>query len=232
MTSRIGRYSTWLACCLSRGHEAPLRDNDIESLANELGERAFAGGTFIFQRGEPAASVHIVRTGSVELSRTVHGRRVTLQVLNAGDVFGDVPVFLGEPEPFDARAIQDCTILSIDSAALFTLLQTRPLVARRWFVSLAERMAGLQQRLGDLLAGGVEAQLASILLREADDVGDVKITQSQLAGLLGVQRSSVQRVLKSLAAAGLIELHYRRIELVDRGGLVSLLDASESDSKS
>ena len=230
MTQRFGRYGTWLACCLSRGRDAPLRDGDIDLLASELGERSFAGGTFIFRRGEPAASVHIVRTGAVELSRTVHGRRVILQVLNPGDVFGDVPVFLGEPEPFDARAVKDCTILSIDSAALFTLLQTRPLVAKRWFVSLAERMAGLQQRLGDLLARGIEAQLASILLREADDQGQVRTTQSQLADLLGAQRSSVQRVLKSLAAAGLIELHYRRIELVDRGGLVSLLDASAPES--
>jgi CRP-like cAMP-binding protein len=103
-------------------------------------------------------------------------------------------------------------------------------VAKRWFVSLAERMAGLQQRLGDLLAGGIEAQLASVLLREADDQGQVRTTQSQRADLLGAQRSSVQRVLKSLAAAGLIEIHYRRIELVDRGGLVSLLDASTPQS--
>ncbi|WP_395156024.1 helix-turn-helix domain-containing protein [Ilumatobacter sp.] len=50
--------------------------------------------------------------------------------------------------------------------------------------------------------------------------------------MLGVQRSSVQRVLKLLESAGLIELHYRCIDLVDRGGLVSLLEESESSAKS
>ena len=84
-------------------------------------------------------------------------------------------------------------------------------------------MAGLQNRLIDLLAGGIEAQLASILLREADDAGRVRTTQGTLAGMLGVQRSSVQRVLKQLESARLIELHYRCIDLVDRGGLVALL---------
>jgi CRP-like cAMP-binding protein len=171
--------------------------------------------------------VHVVRAGTVELSREIKGRRVTLQVLQPGDVFGDVPVFLGDPEPFDARAVEDCTVLELDAAALYHLLQTRPMVARRWFISLAERMAGLQNRLVDLLAGGIEAQLASILLREADARGRVRITQSNLAGLLGAQRSSIQRVLKSLQTAGLIELHYRCIDLVDRGGLVSLLDEPE-----
>lgn len=173
------RYGAWLACCLSRGPRSPLGEGDVEMLTQEMGEQSYAGGTFVFRQGEAAAMVHIVRTGSVELSRTVKGRRVTLQVLRPGDVFGDVPVFLGEPEPFDARAIEDCTLLQLDSAALYHLLQTRPLVARRWFVSLAERMAGLQGRLVDLLAGGIEAQLTSILLREADECGRVWATQGK-----------------------------------------------------
>ncbi len=74
----------------------------------------------------------------------------------------DVPALLGDPEPFDARAIEDSSVLSIEADGLFELLQTRPLVARRWITSLAERMAGLQGRLVELRAGGLESQLASI----------------------------------------------------------------------
>ena len=89
--------------------------------------------------------------------------------------------------------------------------------------------AWLRGWLIDVLAAGLEAQLAAVLLRNADDRGCVTMSQAQLAGLLGVQRTSVQRVLEQLGDAGLIEVGYRRIELVDRGGLVSLLgDDSES----
>ena len=83
--------------------------------------------------------------------------------------------------------------------------------------------SGATLELIDVLAGGLEAQLASVLLRQADDRGQVTLSQAQLAALLGVQRTSVQRVLKSLDDAGLVEVGYRRIELVDRGGLASLL---------
>ena len=223
MNSRLSRYGLWLACCLSRGPRSPLGEDDVLLLSDEMGEESYAGGTFVFREGQEAAKVHVLRTGTVELSRVINGRRVTLQTLRPGDVFGDVPVFLGEPEPFDARAVEDCTALVLDAEALFSLLQTRPLVARRWFVSMAERMAGLQSRLTDLLSGGIEAQLASLLLREADAAGRVQITQANLASMLGVQRSSAQRVLKSLETAGLIELKYRTIVLVDRGGLASLV---------
>lgn len=227
VNDRMARYGTWLACCLSRGRKAPLSKTDVEQLAIEMGEQGYAGGTFVFRRGDRAAKVHVVRSGSVELSRVVNGRRVMLQLLQPGDVFGDVPALLGDPEPFDARAVEDCAVLSIDTDALFELLQTRPLVARRWFVSLAERMAGLQDRLVDLLAGGLESQLASILLRQVGADGVVHLAHSQLAELLGVPRASAQRVLKSLESAGLVALHYRKIELVDLGGLVSLVDDTD-----
>ncbi len=227
MSSRFARYGSWLACCLSRGSKAPLSEGDVAQLASEIGERVVAGGTFVFRRGDPAAMIHVVREGCVELSRRVGNRRVTLQILHPGDVFGDVPAFLGDPEPFDARALEDTILLSIEASALFALLQTRPKIAQRWFVSLSERMAGLQGRLVDLLAGPLESQLASILLREADDAGVVRITQAHLAEMLGVQRSSAQRVLKALEAADLLELRDRKIAVIDPAGLLALLNDDE-----
>lgn len=225
-SSRLTQYGTWIACCLGRGRRAPLGESDVEQLVEEFGEYRFAGGTLIFRRGDTAARVHVVRKGTIELSREINGRRVALQILQPGDVFGDVPAFLGESEPFDARALEDSTILSLDAATLFTLLQTRPKVARRWFISLAERMAGLQNRLADLLAGGLDSQLSSILLREGTGTGEVRLTQDHLAEMVGAPRTSVQRVLKSLESAGLIKLHYRRISLVDLDGLKALVGES------
>lgn len=202
-----------------------MSESDVAVLAEEVGQQSYAGGTYVFRRGESAAQIHVVRAGTLELSREVTGRRVTLQLLRPGDVFGDVPCLLGHTEILDARALEDCTVLSFDSDALFNMLLTRPLIARRWIMSLAERIVGMESRLIDLLAGGLEEQLSSILLREADQNGLVRTTQGNLADMLGVQRSSVQRVLKQLETVGLIELHYRRIDLVDRAGLASLLEA-------
>ena len=45
--------------------------------------------------------------------------------------------------------------------------------------------------------------------------------------MLGAPRTSIQRVLKSLEAAGLISLGYRRITLDDPAGLVSLVEDAD-----
>lgn len=107
----ISRLGSWLACCLGRGTRAPIGEKDVAELVAEVGEERHTAGSFVFREGEAAAQVHIIREGSIELSREINGRRVTVQVLRPGDVFGDVPLLLGEPEPFDARAVVDSTVL-------------------------------------------------------------------------------------------------------------------------
>lgn len=218
--------AAWIARSLGRGELSPLPPEEVAALAAELGEVRHAGGSVIFCEGEAPAMVHIVREGLVELGRVRDGRRIAVQVLHPGDVFGDIPLLLRQFEPFDARAVVDSSVLSIDSVTLFGLLRSRPALAQRWLVSLAERMAGVQQRLLDLLAGTVDAQVASILLREGG-TGCVEMTQALLADLLGVQRSTVNRSLQALAADGLIELGYREVGIRDRDGLARLAVAGE-----
>ena len=86
---------------------------------------------------------------------------MVVQLLRPGSVFGDIPLFLRTGEPTEARAAEDSTVLSIDSLTLFTMLGQKPNLARRWLVSVAGRMADMQDRVGDLLAGSLDRQVAS-----------------------------------------------------------------------
>jgi CRP-like cAMP-binding protein len=225
------RHAAWIARCLGRGELAPLGSDDIDALARELGETRYAGGTTVFRMGDLPGRVYIVRRGAVELTRELSGRRVTLQLLHPGDVFGDIPLIARMPLPFDARTLEDSVVLSIDSVTLWRILEQRPRLAHRWMVSIALRMAEVQARLVDLLAGGLQAQLASLLVREAEQ-GRVRLSQQVLAALVGGRRTSVNRILKGLEARQLIKLRYRQVEIVDPAGLAELADAAAVYSSS
>lgn len=216
-----GGRGEWIARFLGRGDLAPLGADDLAVLVEQLSETRYAAGAGIFHHGDAPTRVHVVRSGAVALCRTGAGRRVVFQVLRPGDAFGDVPVFVRMLAPFDAVAIEDTVVLSIDSVAFFGLLERRPALACRWLVSLALRTAGLQGRLADLRAGNLEAQVASLLVREASR-DRVRLSQSLLAELLGARRTSVNRILKRLEARGLVRLGYRQVTVVDRGALAQL----------
>ena len=102
------------------------------------------------------------------------------------------------------------------------MLNRRPKLARRWLESLAARISDTQDRVADLLAGPLDAQVASFLLRNECGNG-LDISQQRLAQLFGVRRTSLNQVLRTMVDRDLIELAYRRIAVVDRPGLQALL---------
>jgi CRP-like cAMP-binding protein len=134
-------------------------------------------------------------------------------------------------EPFDARALVDSVVLSIDAETLFDLLARNPRLMRRWLISVATRMATVQARLVDLLAGGLREQVASLLLREAEQ-GRVRFAQPVVAELVGSRRTSVNRILKHLEAEGLVRLRYREVEVIDEAGLVAVAGGAAPSDES
>ena len=208
----------WLNDSLGRGDLTPLSTEDLDEFAANLDTQDFAGGMAIYHRHALPSRVYILRAGTVELTREINGRDVVVQLLRPGCVFGDIPLFLRSGEPTSARAIEDSTVLSIDSVTLFSLLGRRPMLARRWLASIAERMAAMQDRVTDLLAGTLDAQVASWTLREAG-VDGITVSQQTLARLLGARRTSVNQALRRLERQGLVEIGYRRIRVTDEDGL-------------
>jgi CRP/FNR family transcriptional regulator, cAMP and macrophage regulator len=72
-----------------------------------------------------------------------------------------------------------------------------------------------------LLGRSLIEQTARLLLDEQHN-GRVPLPQRTLAAMLGVQRPSLNKVLKDLETKGLIALGYGRIEITDLSGLEAL----------
>jgi CRP-like cAMP-binding protein len=214
-------HADWITEWLTPPDLPPVAREDVVELVALLREDRHPTGDLVFKLGQAPTRVHIVRSGAVELSRTHRGRRIVIQILRPGDVFGDISLFLRMAVPWDACAIEDTLILSIDSIHLHRLLEQRPRLAWSWLHSVSARVAGFWFRVVELLAGGLEAQVASVLLRRAED-GVLNLSQSHLAELIGGQRTSINRVLKALEAEGLIRVSYGQVEILDAAGLAGL----------
>lgn len=110
------RQAAWVARCVGRGEMSPLAPQDLAALASTLTCRRFPRGAVVFHGGEPTAGVWIVQHGRVELSVGSGRRRTVVHVLRPGDVDGDIPLLLGMPLPYSARALDDATLLSLTPA--------------------------------------------------------------------------------------------------------------------
>ena len=143
-----------------------------------------------------------------------------VQLLRPGDVDGDIQLLLEMPLPYTGRALSEVTCLFLARDDFEQLLATRPPIARRWLSSVAQRLAASQARALALLGGSLASQAAKLLAEEAVQ-GRVELPQRTLAAMLGVQRPSLNKVLKDLERDGLIRIGYSSIEVLDRTRLIT-----------
>jgi len=216
------RGAAWVARCVGRGETVPLGPDDVQALASSLQPRRLGPGEVLFSAGTGPAGVWLIQSGSVELSVGSGRKRAVLAVLREGDVDGDISLLLKMPPPYTARALDRVTCLYLAPEEFDRLLTGRGQLARRWLTSVAARLANSQTRLVGLLGGTLSAQTARLLLDEADTAGRITLSQATLAAMLGARRPSVNKVLGELADAGLVEVAYRNIRVVDRARLAAL----------
>ncbi len=213
------RQAAWVARCVGRGAFAPVTADDLAALAGE--HRSIAKGQVLFRAGQRPSGVWIVRDGRFELLLSSRRRRAVVGMLRTGDVDGDIPLLLDQPVPYAARAVENGSCLYLSRADFEAVLADHPAVARQWTSSVAQRLALGQVRVVALLGQPLVRQAAQLLLDEAVDAV-VGLPQRTLAAMLGVQRPSLNKVLKELERDGLIAVRYATIEIVDMLALTDL----------
>jgi CRP/FNR family transcriptional regulator, cAMP and macrophage regulator len=206
------REAAWIARCVGRGEVAPLTPADLKALASSVQTRRLRPGAVAFTRGAPPEGVWIVRQGRLELSVGSGRRRAIVHVLRPGDVDGDIQQLLDKPTPYTARALDEATCLFLPREDFERMLASHPGIARRWLSSVAGRLAASHARILGMLGLTLTQQVAALLLDEAIDAV-VPLPQRTIAAMLGVQRPSLNKILKDLERDGLITIRYAAIEI-------------------
>ena len=196
-------------------------------------------GEIVVRREAPLPGVFALGYGSVKLSlyRPDGGERV-VRLVASGQTFGDAIALLGRPSPYEARALADCKLVVIPSAAILSLIERDPPFARRMVLLLAERAIDM---LGEVesatLRRGVQ-RLASYLGSLAGPAGQnggsggtngsacmVRLPASKtvIASRLNMKKATLSRLFRSLSEQGLIEVAQREITILDRERLLGLV---------
>ncbi|MFI5395818.1 MAG: Crp/Fnr family transcriptional regulator [Candidatus Binatia bacterium] len=139
-------------------------------------------------------------------------------------MFGEVSLLLNR-QINEARAVQESEGLSIDAGLMRAVLRQDPNAVAALGRIIGERIALTETRLGDLAVRGVKERLGLVLdeLAVADGVSDSRgylirdrLTQIELAQMVGASRVAVNRALTELRRSGQIIIDGRRIVIPHR----------------
>ena len=215
MSTAEQQHLAWLARSFGRTNYLPLTPADLDALSETGRYVEKYPGTHLFREGEIAHHAYVIEKGEVELYRTIGNARRVITRADEGSVLGDIAMFQEEPYISSARAITPVRAFQLDRDKLLPVLITRPVVTLRWLVSGLSQLEATQRRVLRLMHRTVKEQVAEMLLDDADERGEVHISQGTMATLLGASRQTVNEALAELKESGAAETGYRLIRVLD-----------------
>jgi hypothetical protein len=150
--------------------------------------------------------------------RTLAGKFHPVRYGKAEGIFreGELEVIDRGSRAMDARAMETSRIYAMDSDVFWTMLENRPPLARRLLELMARRLRRADQTSQDLVFFDAPTRLARRLLQLAEEHGEafgeeedavrisVRVTQEEMAQMIGVTRESANRLIASFASRGWI----------------------------
>ena len=207
---------------------AGLPAPDLEKLAASLNRHRYAKGEVILVAGDTVSDLCIVEHGSVRIVLTSpDGREVVLAILGTGEFFGKLALFDGVAGPADVIAHEDCSLLRLRREHFRAFLRNHPDTAEQLLTVLSHRLRETDTLVYDTAFRDIPSRLARALLKLAVSYGrrepdgivlGRRLTQEDLASMIGSSRVSVNKCFKAWERDGL---------LASKGGIIKILRPGE-----
>jgi CRP-like cAMP-binding protein len=191
---------------------------NLELMFDKFG-KVFYPGQIIFCEYEPGNDFYFIQEGEVKITKTVGNSIKTLDVLGAGDIFGEMAILEEQPRSATATAITEVKALNFNRANFEVLMTKNPQLALKVLTLFSTRIYDAKRRLQILLLDDITSKVADVFVMLAEKQHDhlyvrdvvLKITVEDVAQWCGQPINEVQKVLNQYKKTGKIELFVDRI---------------------
>jgi CRP/FNR family cyclic AMP-dependent transcriptional regulator len=202
---------------------AAMPKDVLDELREQATLRTLDRNEVLFRQGDPSSELYVVQEGRVAIAQqSGDGRESVVAVLEAGGLFGEMPLFDDAPRSADVRALNETTLVVLDYEPVRSVLRSRPELL--WVVVrlLVQRLRATDEALADSVFLDVPARTAKRLLELAGDSErfTLPVTQEELASMVGASRERVNKAISLFMRLGWLEIEGRNQYLfLDRQSL-------------
>lgn len=212
---------------------ADLNDAELMGMASLMRPRPYAKDEVIYLRGDAGTAFYVIASGKVKIALTSpDGKELILRRLGPGGFHGELALLDDEPRSADAVATEPTVLLVLQRAAFRQFLAEHADAATKLLSTVSQYLRRNAELIQDATFLDVPARLARVLLELAGSPGATslppagavipdRMTQGELAALVGATRESVNKWLGSFEKQGLIRNDKGQITLLRPSGLQS-----------
>jgi len=209
-----------------------LAPDALDQLCRYAQPTSLKRGATLFAKGDPGHSLYAVLSGTVKISvSSPDGRNAILNLIGAGEVFGEISVLDGRVRSADAIANTNCEILVIDRRDFLPFVHSQPALAMKFIELLCGRLRWTSDQVEQIILQDLPGRLASALLgltekRKVENASrTIAITQQEISEMVGMTRESINKQLRAWAARDWLRLEHGAIVVLNADPLRELVEA-------
>ncbi len=199
-----------------------LSDRELDVVRAVSTEKSYPKNAVVLTEGEMGDSLYMIQSGKVKVFiGDEDGREIILKILGPGDFFGEMSMIDKQPRSASVTTIEAAAVLVLSHAAFERCVEQAPRIANMVMRVLATRVREADRKIGTLALMDVYGRVASTLLELSVYsngklmVGE-KLSQQDLANMVGASREMVNRILKDLSERGFISIESKSITIINR----------------
>ena len=195
---------------------AGLSRSELSRLLEHLHERPLPAGTSVLIAEQAGEAVYVIHSGSVKVQAIrPDGTEVVLAVLSAGEVLGEMSAADSLGRSANVVTLEETILLWMDRRTFAASVASSTVLSRNLADVLSKRVRLANARLISLASLDVPGRVASQLLSLAREYGQeteegtripMRLTQADLAALVGATRVSVNQALGQFRKRGAISV--------------------------
>tara|TARA_B100001113_G_C21076924_1_gene608090 strand:+ start:677 stop:1336 length:660 start_codon:yes stop_codon:yes gene_type:complete len=196
-----------------------LDDALLEPIVDQSKTLDLQRGDVLFQSGDESNDLYIVTRGRIAIgNRSFDGRESLVALMEAGDLFGEMPLFSNDGRSAEARALEESAVIVIPYQPVKNLYDENPSLLWRVVEMLVSRLKSTDIALADTMFLDVTGRTAKRLLEMAgeSDEFQLPITQEELAGMIGASRERVNKSISSFIKLGWLSQSGEKYIILDR----------------
>ena len=199
-----------------------LSEPDLEAVTKLAVTRNFPKNTMILCEGDQSDSLYVVLSGKVKVYLSDdEGKEVTLNVQGEGEYFGELALLDSAPRSASVVTLEKTRLAVISKPAFEECMGKNPGISLKVSQGLARRLRELSENVRSLALMDVYGRVAHTLLdmsveQDGKKVIPQKLTQREIASMVGASREMVSRILRDLSVGGYITIKNKIITINER----------------
>jgi CRP-like cAMP-binding protein len=207
-----------------------LTPEELDKLPLDMGPTLYAKSSTIYEEGSRINGFYLVCRGIIKIYKTgFDGKDQIIRFAKPGDIMGFRSTITGELACTTSKAIEEAEILYVPSEFVKSFVHGNGNFAMDLLEIACQELGEANDYITDIAQKTVRERLAEVLIQlkwsfdlDRDNYLQISLTREELANIVGTATESVIRLLSEFKQDKLIELHGRRIKILEEAKLIKM----------